>query len=1290
MAEKEPVSAVTCLSGPELEDLLAKFDGGRHHHMMRMYMLVVGGIDWSTEGSTVDEFLLNVKAVEDRHKKPESTSGCCTFESRPQPYADVSNLTDEQIRASVEKDKSELDLMRRELYKLLVSEWNLPAVPIGLDGTFPVNSTLESGSWRLNLLDPRWEVFLKGDCPPNWEPSQSARRQLLKRFLSGVKIERGTQLKRVTHQDLNSFAVDRFLSSLSSSSWVPCHGDHDSLKELVKDAVFPGFETYGPGVFSKSNEMNCLDESKKDEFAKVLITIHLSEESKREKIRSLFLEPNEATIDTLASYCITRDQFEAALKAATKGEEISQRVSMMLDKEWLDIDNFLINCTFGYEDDTSTLAFPLKYALERVDVFRKMQTCWVFLIPYILLYIGLSTSLLDRPSGYYLIQNVNEHVTNDEIQTEYVTDEKDYFPMSFADIANADDFWAWSQSNLVNYAFGENGGIPGWAQKNGGSNHIIGGIRVRSVRQLESECHDISQDKDINEGGVCKEREGTGDPREATFWNAIQPQYENEGGPSVYPRELCLPLNFGLVERPTSSKRTLTVAMADRPNSLVAAEIFKYLVEDRLENIVVNLRQTDVRSTINELLDNNERVNTDPNSILAAVAFWVSDVESSTTTTVNGETVVTDTSSLIQYEPFGTIDMSTWMARGVSEFCPRCASNTDSGGWTALQNLVNEVTFADFTTKIVVDGFHQPTATLGWNTPYDQILAQHFLKKEKYLPKAELGTTYGEYVTEIRNRVLQNKNIVFYGDDALGRSTDAMKLKLSSLISVTSSVKTYVTEDLKTRFPDVFQLLHKMKFTDADRDIFFEAEAISTPSAQTACTWLKANEQRWHPWIRTAASSIRIQRSLNYNFKCFGVWVNSDKSGSKDGWLDRTESMTLREGLDTSIELATATLPPATTVTPAPGYPDPFLSALRKQISDVANKQKLSTTFAVPTGYEFVTLQNLASEGSTDAFADWTKREGWVFRSCEDSLSDQILDYYGIVNPHIRLSSTDCGGYTFFLPISKTKAEVADILDSYRLNDWIDITTRSVIVEFFVHAQNTGQFARFQYSVEFSSEGAAKPSSIFVAFELYHQDRLVYPGFWWVFYAFSWVLFAIQVYGTYRLVVRKIEALHLHSTWSKPMRNISVLFRVLFSDKYFVVDALSYLLILAAGIMRVITFTEGLSSSNLFCIDVFPARLELLADLHYMLIAVEGWVILVLWARLFFYIADVVEMDMVMRTMSSAIADLVTMLIVFVILILGFTMAGWGFFGDNLEDYSVCEVIFYCYCSNLPIHKSTN
>ena len=1235
--------------------LIKKYSLNKDHHMMRMYMLLLADEDWKDEDAKdCKAFLKKVIEIENKHKTGGIDTVCCGIKERePIPYFDTTsfekserivnleeNSDDEETTKTdkknketpvmniVREDRVAIRRMRKDTHALMT--FPVPALPDNTgkcpsDGcpssSFPSStssssickSTTGPSSWMLNLFSPEWEpYFAITTFPECWSDEEKSRIKLLQRFFIGLKNERQTQLRRVTRQDMSHSAVKRFTSSLINQKWKPTR-EHNFEKE-VSQAVFPGLATYAEPLFKSLCNMNgdLLDYNTQNikQFEKTIISIHKNNDDRDKQIDKLFKLPVKSTSSTeldeatklptktqiseeIAQYCITKEMFEKSFLEARNEKELGRREDILLDKGWLDIDNFLIHCTFGYEDDTSTFSFPIQYAITRVDTFRKMQTCWVLLIPYILLYIGLTTSLLDRPSGYYLIQNVNEHVGNDEILTAYITDEPDYFPMVFSDIANADDFWAWAQSNLVNYAFSEDGGVPGWNHKNGGSNHIIGALRFRSVRQDTAGCIDRIQEKDWNDAGVCKAREGTGDPLEGTGWFPTLPQYANEGGGSTYGRPLCLAPKFEYT-RPLTSKRTVNIATANRPNSLVAAHIFKYLVEDRLEDVVVNLHTLQAGTTIRRLLD----LETSGVTIDAAIALWVSDVEQET---VVSSTPI-DTSDLIQLNAtFGPIDMSTWMSRSVSNYCPMCATNADSGGWAALQQLSNNLDFTTFTMNAVSGGFYEPTLDLGWTTPYSAIVGKYFVKKDRYLPRNRVGgSTYGTYVKAVKEEVLNNKNIVFYGDDALGRSLDALKLKLDSEIPVTSTIRTYIRQDVKTKFADVYQLLHKMTFTTADRDSFFESMAENDDPGAAACAWVTANEQRWHPWIRTATSRNRIQRSFNYNYKCFDVWGNSLISGNKDGWINNANVMNIGGAGDllTAAQTAFASGRPAS-VTSRPGVVSGTTTALRKYVQDVANKQKLSTGFFVPTREEFALMRAAAAGGETASYEDWSKREGWVFRSCEELLSSQVLEYYGVVNPYIILSKTNCGGYSFFLPISKTKNEVHDIIDSYRLNDWIDVATRTVIVEFFVHAQNTGHFARFQYTVEFASEGVALPSTIFVTFELYHQDRLVFPGFWWVFYILSWLVFSVQVYGTGRLMLRKIRELHLRTF---KFRNMMLIFRVFFSDIYLVFDVICYVLIIAAGVMRLITFTEGLTSSNFFCIDVFPEHLDYVCIVVYFIL----------------------------------------------------------------------------------------
>ena len=871
------------------------------------------------------------------------------------------------------------------------------------------------------------------------------------------------------------------------------------------------------------------------------------------------------------------------------------RLSDLYDGQ-LPYEYFLRHLTRGNTSDAGGIAFALYYSTKKT---QKLRNCEYFLIYFIfvILYSVYVQTDQDAAKSFYLTRDIIEHVSNDESQ--YVTGERNFFPWGFKDIANDGDYWGWITSNALNYIWSEEGGIPGFEVVQGRTNRIIGGVRLHQYRQEERECKDDSDAENLNDDGICPTRIDTGDVRQATNWKAIN-SFENEGGATAYASPTCLSPLFGY-ERNDNSDRTFRVCVSNRHNSEVAGEIFKILAEERLMGIAIakTLKSTD--QCVTDLRNGD---------VDAVIGAWDLDLSDGT--------LGTDFETLKDH-PFPTARMHTWMSTGFEqEWCITCASR----GWLGLGNAFFDKTIAAAT-------YVSAPAHLGWTTNMDTLLQGYKLGGDsstynshvtpvvyKKTPSAA-DPTYSDYMSQwLAGSYGDGLASFFYGDDVLGATLNGIKMEQDAYLNAnfSSSIKTYVRADVKERFVDIYQLLKSMKWETAS---LFSSDIPTAKATASACVWVTANEPSWVHWVRTPIRRDIEKRMNQFNTKCFGPWIDDTLSESRTSFLDVRNRLTRDEFSQAN-------------------FPD---GNYAKKVYFLDGSALSTTDFVyAPTREVFFENRAKAERGDIDAERAWKSTQAWVWRSCSEMNSvDNIVPYRGRVQPRESITLYRCNGYGIFLPISKTKVQIKEELDILRLNNWIDIATRGILLEFFVHSQNSRQIARFQYMVEVSAEGAYIPSLKIVAFFLFQVETIQFAGLWYtgivlLTLAYLYILFQFVIkfgrdnnselqamtreagsnhgsnwpctiylddYVESEELVENKDSKSRHPFLRKAGSAVAFFSRYIgnFFSKIGMLTMFNYIQIsflimfFLTWVIRVLIFTTGLTASSLFCTDRYPEHL---------------------------------------------------------------------------------------------------
>eukprot|EP01060_Flectonema_neradi_P003072 TRINITY_DN11926_c0_g5_i1.p1 TRINITY_DN11926_c0_g5~~TRINITY_DN11926_c0_g5_i1.p1 ORF type:complete len:1645 (+),score=348.44 TRINITY_DN11926_c0_g5_i1:37-4971(+) len=1300
------------------------------HHMMRMFLMYLSG--------NIDKFALKIKQTKGKEiNMREFTSICATLlkndEIDDKRKAACCGLLDPMQFG--QQDPGDCEAFLEDVFSLLDldNDTNLTYKELNI-------CTKDFGNKlaRPSKEFPRLKKALDGQTTPEEKRMVCARLGLLKKLRQEVLLEREKQLARLASVDLNAGQVSLFVNKLDECGWIQRAFDEGrglvtnvgkervSLKTFKRalesgevDYCLPNATEQSKGrsgnskfhiLFDNIDRViaeavpSMSDETTKEEtldyadqfrkgvyryvssivgddeeddfharFSYKQFALGIVDEADGLKIGTeasanigaksfwTIVKGNDATRDAaeqisfmMENYPIKSSEFIFAYEAAT-GVSIQEDASTLgccnptyplwkqletLYDGQLNYEEFFKYLTRGNTSDAGGIAFGLHYATRKTQRLRNCEYFLIYFIFLVLYSIFVQTDL-DSAKAFYLRKDIDDHVTDDEAQ--FVNGDRNYFPWGFDDIANSDDLWSWLTSNVISYVWSEDGLQPGFQVVQGRTNRIIGGLRLHQYRQEPMNCKDDSDRENLADTGTCPDRTNTGDARQATDWLDIN-QYLTEGGSTAYSSNVCLSPLFGY-DRNDNSDRTFRVCVANRHNTEVAGEVFKVLVEERLRGVAVQSSSGTSSECVAQLSSG---------SVDAVIGAWTVDLATAFDTTN------TDYETLANH-PFPKAQMHTWMPREYQrENCETCASR----GWAALaesfqtgqKNAGNTVTYID------------APAHLGWKTNMNVLLEGYRIGGDVtkwnqhvvHLDKA--GSTYINYMTS-----LNKGKSFFYGDDELGKAYGATKMEQEEYLSeqFASEINTYIRADIKERFVDVYQLLKYMSWGTASQ--FSKDIAAGTDISASACEWVKANEPTWAPWIRTPNHKDIETRMNQFNVKCYGAWINDDISESRTSFLDVRDTMTRDELVKAD-------------------FPD---GNYAKKIYDVEGGELQETYVYAPTREVF--FQNIAAAelGDYDAQQAWSKTQAWVWRSCGEMNSEAgIVPYRGKVQPRESVTFYKCNGYGTFLPISKTKIQIKQELDTLRLNNWIDLATRGIMLEFFVHSQNSRQIARFQYMVEVSAEGAYIPTINIVTFFLFQPETIKFAGLWYtglVLLTFAYIYLVLQFVVKFgrdndlELKAMRREGGSNHgSQWpctktacsfayfSRYIGNIISKISMLTMFNYIQLTFLSMFFL--GWVVRVVIFAHGMTASSLFCTDRYPEHLGYVANMYTILQNVEGFSIVLVYINLMSFMEDIEYFSRVSKTIVASARMVGILVLSLIISLMAFAAGVWILFSSDVEQ----------------------
>eukprot|EP01062_Namystynia_karyoxenos_P046881 TRINITY_DN3525_c0_g1_i2.p1 TRINITY_DN3525_c0_g1~~TRINITY_DN3525_c0_g1_i2.p1 ORF type:complete len:2303 (+),score=722.25 TRINITY_DN3525_c0_g1_i2:138-7046(+) len=473
-----------------------------------------------------------------------------------------------------------------------------------------------------------------------------------------------------------------------------------------------------------------------------------------------------------------------------------------------------------------------------------------------------------------------------------------------------------------------------------------------------------------------------------------------------------------------------------------------------------------------------------------------------------------------------------------------------------------------------------------------------------------------------------------------------------------------VSGRLRTTHPDVFKFVTSMWFTQEDLDWMLQKVRKEQKAHDTiACEWLSVNQEKWLPWLRyQAAQNVDIREEEYYQRK-FPHW-NVEKGNDED-----------------SYNMHAAVLTPG----------DITGRAAQKQLTDVLGVESL-----VPLRAEWDAMAVRATTNASVVDArNWQYYRPWIFQSCaelgsasfaeKDAIPGRIMSETGLMK-----LAYGCSGYGTILPISWTRTRAAELVSDLERNSWIDVATRAVMVEFFIHNQMTGLIIRSRYLCEISAAGGWRVSNHHTVFQLWQWEGKSLAG-WIILMVLNIGLITYFTWYSTRRIIRtwneeadnrrSLDASAGHNAWCPVwppvcLNKIISMALHLLKEPGEALDIAGFGLMYTTWGMRFAQIIIGLSDNNILCTEQYPEDYTFVADLSVIADMLTGVNAIAVFLRTLIFLDVYTTMHRLLQTVNRAIAEITGIIVALVILMLGFALCGWVVYGHYFEAYNGWGVSF--------------
>eukprot|EP01062_Namystynia_karyoxenos_P000874 TRINITY_DN10311_c0_g2_i2.p1 TRINITY_DN10311_c0_g2~~TRINITY_DN10311_c0_g2_i2.p1 ORF type:complete len:2338 (+),score=326.66 TRINITY_DN10311_c0_g2_i2:97-7014(+) len=472
--------------------------------------------------------------------------------------------------------------------------------------------------------------------------------------------------------------------------------------------------------------------------------------------------------------------------------------------------------------------------------------------------------------------------------------------------------------------------------------------------------------------------------------------------------------------------------------------------------------------------------------------------------------------------------------------------------------------------------------------------------------------------------------------------------------------------DIQRDYPDVFKLLlsFEMEAVDLNEIMYKKSLDKSYAHDEVACSWLKKEENsvKWRHWLQQKPLE---HRRTEFHKDCFPAWPGHTwNSGRGNDPMSYTKNSNRLGPVQTHVVNGTRVIKGTGVSIQLPKDPEDFLNLTREA----------------------------RDKGNLSALRNWYRMLPWIYQDCS-------LPYYGLIDglvlasPIVKSSVYNCDGYVAFIPLSWTRFRSQQAIQELKDNNWIDLATRAVMMEMFVFSQNTGLIVRVRYLVEISATGGWVRSKRFTVFGLWQStyDSQVSLAGRFIPTMLTTVYFLCQavkdLYRSCRKTARdrKFDAAGGHNAccpvlavsdrhrklYFYPLKNMFAMVQEsLLTRSGDVLDILVYIAVWVAWIFRFHIVRAGVTDVNILCSSQYPNELTDVADLWQHVDQIDAFCAVLVFFRLLYFLRLVTRMEEILETVGRAGPNIFWLLVAFVIMMCGCTLAAWIVFGNLLFNYS--------------------
>ncbi|KAJ4458263.1 putative polycystic kidney disease 2 [Paratrimastix pyriformis] len=259
------------------------------------------------------------------------------------------------------------------------------------------------------------------------------------------------------------------------------------------------------------------------------------------------------------------------------------------------------------------------------------------------------------------------------------------------------------------------------------------------------------------------------------------------------------------------------------------------------------------------------------------------------------------------------------------------------------------------------------------------------------------------------------------------------------------------------------------------------------------------------------------------------------------------------------------------------------------------------------------------------------------------------------------LSSYSGSGYVVDLPMNDSQAQ--GLIDTLMADQWLDRATRAIYVNFAIFNVNLNMFVSAQLLVEFGQTGYVTSRGSFRGLSLSRYATGgeialgVFEIIFCLFVAYYIVQEGIEWFGIFRN-----ERLEGHGVLRAAL--------FYFTDPWNLLDCVNLALFVVLIVLR-IEFLVNPARASFNASHTSYVPLEPIAYAFYQEVNVASFTVMLTFLKIFKFLRINNRLNLIWKTLTYALADLVAFLVMFAIIFLGFSVWGFLLYGRELSRFSL-------------------